>query len=78
MTMNVFYTALFSVLFGGLAWMVVDAVLNIAIPLIALILCCERLGSVYYEIAYWLPLFTGAAVAGLTLIAARRAFDSMA
>jgi hypothetical protein len=76
--MNVFYTALFPVLFGGLAWLVVGAVLNVAIPVIALILCCERLGSVYYEIAYWLPLFTGAVVSGLTLIAARKAFDSAA
>jgi hypothetical protein len=78
MTMNVFYTALFSVLFGGLAWAVVGAVLNVVIPVIALILCCAWLGSVYYEIAYWLPLFTGSVVAGLTLIAARRAFDSAA
>jgi hypothetical protein len=74
--MNAFYTAaLFAVLFGGLAWVVIGAVLNVAIPLIVLIICCERLASIYYEIAYWLPLMAGAAVSGLTFIAARRAFD---
>jgi len=77
--MNAFYTTLFfTILFGGLAWLVMGAVLNVAIPVIALVICCERLASVYYEIAYWLPLVTGAAVSGLIFVAARRAFDPAA
>jgi hypothetical protein len=77
--MNAFYaTWFFTILFGGLAWIVMGAALNVAIPVTALIICCERLSSVYYEIAYWLPLVTGAAVSGLTFIAARKAFDPAA
>jgi hypothetical protein len=77
--MNAFYATLFfTILFGAVAWLVMGAALNVAIPVIALVICCERLASVYYEIAYWLPLATGAAVSGLTFIAARKAFDPAA
>jgi len=72
---NAFYATFCSVLFGGLAWSVIGLVLNIAIPLAALVVCCEHLPGIYYLIAYWLPLVAGAIVAALTFIAARKAFD---
>jgi hypothetical protein len=72
MQMNASYALFIAIVFGALVWMGIGLVLNIAIPLIALLICCERLGSVYYEIAYWLPILTGAVFSGLAFIATRR------
>ena len=53
----------FAAVLGAIPWAIFGFLLNIAIPLIGVLICCQHLGGAYYNFAYWFPLAAGAAVA---------------
>jgi ABC-type sugar transport system permease subunit len=54
---------------GAIPWMVLGYILNILVPTIGLVVCCESLGRSYYWYAYWLPLAVSAVVMAVLLLA---------
>jgi len=60
---------LFTAVLGAIPWIVLGYILNVVIPLIGLIVCCERLGHIYYQVAYWLPIVVAGVVVAVVLLA---------
>jgi hypothetical protein len=56
-------------LLGAIPWIALGYVLNVVIPLTGLVVCCESLGSSYYQFAYWLPIGVSGIVICLVLLA---------
>jgi hypothetical protein len=54
---------------GALPWIVTGFVLNVPIPLLGAVICCQNLGRAYYWIAYWAPIILGAVAAATILLA---------
>jgi hypothetical protein len=57
---------------GAIPWIVLGYVLNIVVPLVSLVICCESLGRSYYSYAYWLPLAVSAVVMAILVLASGR------
>lgn len=56
-------------LLGAVTWIAFGYVLNVAVPLIGLVACCESLGGSYYQFAYWFPIAASIIVMGVVLLA---------
>lgn len=54
---------------GALPWIVIGFVLNVPIPILGVVICCQNLGRAYYWFAYWAPITLGAIVAATILLA---------
>jgi hypothetical protein len=54
---------------GAFPWIVLGFVLNVPIPLLGAVICCQNLGRAYYAFAYWAPIALGAIVAATILLA---------
>ena len=54
---------------GAIPWIIIGLTLNVLIPIIGVVVCCQSLGGIYYWIAYWLPITLGSVVAGVVLLA---------
>lgn len=58
---------IFALLLGAVAWAVSGFVLNVLIPILGAVICCEHLGGEYYEFAFWFPLAAWGLVTALIL-----------
>jgi hypothetical protein len=54
---------------GAIPWIIIGLTLNVLIPLIGVVICCQSLGGTYYWFAYWLPITLGSVVAVVVLLA---------
>ena len=54
---------------GALPWIVLGFVLNVLIPILGVVICCQNLGRIYYWFAYWAPITLGAIVVATVLLA---------
>ena len=54
---------------GAIPWVVLGYILNVLVPVIGLVVCCEKLGGSYYWYAYWIPLSLSAVVMVVLLLA---------
>ena len=59
-------------LLGVIPWIILGFVLNILVPLMGVVVCCESLGRAYYSFAYWFPLAVSAVVMATVIWASAR------
>ncbi len=59
--------AIFATILGAIPWAVFGFLLNVLIPVLGVVICCQSLGASYYWFAYWFPLASWVLISGFVL-----------